>query len=86
MQAIQAMPQRQLGVSRQTLDPTLLTPVQVAGILQVKIPRIYELVQARRIRAIRVGRQLRFRLPDLAGCRKIEIRCVHSAHAERDHG
>ncbi len=65
MQATHATPQGQLRVGRQPVDPTLLTPVQVAGMLQVKIPRIYELVRARRMRAIRVGRQLRFRLPDL---------------------
>jgi len=43
----------------------LLTPLQVADLLQVKLQRIYELVKARRIRAVRVGRQLRFRPQDV---------------------
>lgn len=43
----------------------LLTPPEVAGFLQVKLPRIYELVKRRQLRAVRVGRQLRFRLADL---------------------
>ena len=37
----------------------LLTPDEVARFLQVKIPRVYELVKHRRLRAIRVGRLLR---------------------------
>jgi excisionase family DNA binding protein len=43
----------------------LLTPLEVADFLQIKLPRIYELVKARRIRAVRIGRQLRFRPTDL---------------------
>jgi excisionase family DNA binding protein len=43
----------------------LLTPRQVAEFLQVKLPRIYELVSDGKIRAVRVGRQLRFRRQDL---------------------
>ncbi len=43
----------------------LLTPPQVSEFLQVKIPRVYELVAAKRLRAVRVGRQLRFRLQDI---------------------
>ena len=37
----------------------LLTVSEVAGFLQVKVPRIYELVRSRRLRAVRVGRLLR---------------------------
>jgi len=43
----------------------LLTPLQVANVLQVKLQRIYELVKAKRVRAVRVGRQLRFRMQDV---------------------
>ncbi len=43
----------------------LLTPLEVASFLQVKLPRVYELVRARRLRAYRIGRQLRFRIEDL---------------------
>ena len=43
----------------------LLTPVQVADLLQVKLRRVYDLVQARRLRAVRVGQQLRFRPQDV---------------------
>lgn len=43
----------------------LLTPLQVADLLQVKLQRIYELVKAKRMRAVRVGRQLRFRTQDV---------------------
>lgn len=43
----------------------LLTPREVAGFLQVKLPRVYELVAAGKLRAVRVGRQLRFRRDDL---------------------
>lgn len=43
----------------------LLTPAQVSEFLQVKIPRVYELVAAKRLRAVRVGRQLRLRLQDI---------------------
>jgi excisionase family DNA binding protein len=43
----------------------LLTPTDVASFLQVKLPRVYELVRARRLRALRIGRQLRFRPEDL---------------------
>jgi excisionase family DNA binding protein len=50
---------------RQFQDPQLLTPPQVCQLLQVKLDRIYELVWARRLRAIRIGRQLRFRPRDI---------------------
>jgi excisionase family DNA binding protein len=43
----------------------LLTPLQVADVLQVKLQRIYELVKAKRMRAVRIGRQLRFRMQDV---------------------
>ncbi len=43
----------------------LLTPTEVASFLQVKLPRVYELVRARRLRAFRIGRQLRFHPGDL---------------------
>lgn len=43
----------------------LLTPPEVASFLRVKLPRVYELVKGRRLRAFRVGRQLRFRPEDL---------------------
>ena len=43
----------------------LLTPLQVADVLQVKLQRIYELVKAKRMRAVRIGRQLRFRMEDV---------------------
>jgi len=43
----------------------LLTPSEVADFLQLKLPRVYEMVRTRRIRAFRLGRQLRFRLEDL---------------------
>jgi excisionase family DNA binding protein len=43
----------------------LLTPEQVAQYLQVKLPRVYEAVRAHRLRAIRVGRLLRFRPEDV---------------------
>ena len=43
----------------------LLTPGQLSEFLQVKIPRVYELVAAKRLRAVRVGRQLRFRPQDI---------------------
>lgn len=43
----------------------LLTPAEVAVILSVKLPRVYEAVKARRLRAVRVGRLLRFRLRDI---------------------
>jgi excisionase family DNA binding protein len=33
--------------------------------LRVKLPRIYEAVKTRRLRAVRIGRLLRFRLPDV---------------------
>jgi len=44
---------------------TLMTPAEVAGMLRVKLPRIYEAVKTRRLRAVRIGRLLRFRLPDV---------------------
>jgi len=43
----------------------LLTPLQVAEVLQVKLQRIYELVKAKRMRAVRVGRLLRFRMQEV---------------------
>ncbi len=43
----------------------LLTPLEVSAFLQVKLPRVYELVKAKRLRAVKVGRQLRFRPHDL---------------------
>ena len=43
----------------------LLTPQQLADILQVKLPRVYEAVKDRRLRAVKVGRLLRFRPQDL---------------------
>ncbi len=43
----------------------LLTPAEVAGMLQVKVPRIYEAVHDRRLPAIKVGRLLRFRPRDI---------------------
>lgn len=43
----------------------LLTPGQLSEFLQVKIPRVYELVATKRLRAVRVGRQLRFRPQDI---------------------
>ncbi len=43
----------------------LLTTGEVAQYLRVKLPRIYELVASRRLKAYRVGRQLRFRLRDI---------------------
>jgi len=45
--------------------PRLWTVKEVAVYLAVKEDRIYELVWARRLRAHRVGRQLRFRLNDI---------------------
>jgi excisionase family DNA binding protein len=39
--------------------------MDVSSFLQVKLPRVYELVRARRLRALRIGRQLRFRTEDL---------------------
>jgi len=51
--------------SIQDHDGRLLTPVRVADFLQVKLRRVYDLVKARRLRAIRVGQQLRFRLRDV---------------------
>ncbi|MGQ0550348.1 MAG: helix-turn-helix domain-containing protein [Armatimonadota bacterium] len=43
----------------------LLTTDEVAQYLKVKLPRVYELVAARRLKAFRVGRQLRFRHRDI---------------------
>lgn len=43
----------------------LLTPPEVADLLRVKIPRVYEAVKDRRLRAIKVGRLLRFRPQDV---------------------
>lgn len=44
---------------------TLLTPPEVAGMLRVKLPRIYEAVKNHRLRAVRIGRLLRFRRRDV---------------------
>ena len=46
-------------------DRLLLTLPQVAELLQVKPPRIYEMVADRRLRAVKVGRLLRFRPQDV---------------------
>ena len=46
-------------------DRLLLTLPQVAELLQVKPPRIYEMVAHRRLRVVRVGRLLRFRPDDV---------------------
>lgn len=43
----------------------LLTPPEVADLLRVKLPRVYEAVKDRRLRAIKVGRLLRFRSQDV---------------------
>ena len=48
-----------------SLDPQLLTVAQVAERLQVKPARVYEAVKDRRLRAVKVGRLLRFRPQDL---------------------
>ena len=45
-----------------------LTPQQVAEMLQVKLPRVYEAVSDGRLRAVRFGRLLRFRLKDVEDC------------------
>ncbi len=46
-------------------DGRLLTPVQVADFLQVRLRRVYDQVKAGHLRAVRVGQQLRFRLQDV---------------------
>jgi len=43
----------------------LLTPPEVADLLRVKLPRVYEAVKDRRLRAIKIGRLLRFRPQDV---------------------
>ena len=48
-----------------TQGPQLLTPPQLCEFLQIKLDRLYELVWTRRLRAVRVGRQLRFRPRDI---------------------
>lgn len=48
-----------------TQSPQLLTPPQLCEFLQIKLDRLYELVWAKRLRAVRVGRQLRFRPQDV---------------------
>ena len=45
--------------------PQLLTPAEVAQTLNVKVARIYEAVADRRLRAVKVGRLLRFRPQDI---------------------
>ncbi len=52
------------GVSAASLGE-LLTTDEVAQYLKVKLPRVYELVAARKLKAYRVGRQLRFRHRDV---------------------
>ena len=52
-----------IGDPRQGLD--LLTAQEVASILRIHVDRVYEAVRNRRLRAARVGRQLRFRRQDL---------------------
>ena len=46
-------------------DTGLLRLSQVAARLQVKPRRVYDLVKSGRLRAVRVGQQLRFRLRDV---------------------
>jgi excisionase family DNA binding protein len=53
-----------LGVLTGALAP-LLTVEDVAAFLHVKPARVYEAVRQRRLRALRVGRLLRFRANDL---------------------
>jgi excisionase family DNA binding protein len=48
-----------------TSHEELLTTDEVARYLKVKLPRVYELVTARKLKAFRVGRQLRFRRRDI---------------------
>lgn len=47
------------------LGDRLLTPSEVAAFLSVKVDRVYELVANRRLRARRIGRQLRFTQKDV---------------------
>ena len=66
MLASQEMPQALQPIAQSSAPlECLLTPLQVANLLQVKLQRIYELVKAKRMRAVRVGRQLRFRTQDV---------------------
>jgi len=51
-------------VSAASLEELLRTD-EVAQYLKVKLPRVYELVAARKLKAYRVGRQLRFRRRDI---------------------
>ena len=46
-------------------DPPLMTVADVARYLQVKPERVYEAVRDRRLRAVRIGRLLRFRSEDI---------------------
>jgi excisionase family DNA binding protein len=46
-------------------DRLLLTLPQVAELLQLKPPRIYAMVRDRRLKAVRMGRLLRFRPQDV---------------------
>ncbi len=57
--------ERQSAREQLTQSPQLLTPPQLCEFLQVKLDRLYELVWAKRLRAVRVGRQLRFRPQDV---------------------
>ena len=71
------MPRAKHSISSQRGDPgvedyrngnqpiALLTPPEVADLLRVKLPRVYEAVKDRRLRAIKVGRLLRFRSQDV---------------------
>ncbi len=52
------------GVATTSLEE-LLTTDEVAQYLKVKLPRVYELVAARKLKAFRIGRQLRFRRRDV---------------------
>jgi len=50
---------------RLTPSQQLITPPQLCELLQIKLDRLYELVWAKRLRAVRVGRQLRFHPHDV---------------------
>lgn len=46
-------------------NDSLLTTRDTAQYLAVKLPRIYDLVRSGKLRAVRVGRQLRFKRQDI---------------------
>jgi len=48
------------GSATQGNGHQLLMPEQVCNLLQIKLPRLYEAVKDRRLRAVKVGRLLRF--------------------------